>query len=101
MKIRCMIAHKKDLWVAVSLDFGLSAQANSKKEAMGKLNGQIEEYLHDAMGEDIAFQYKLLKRKGPISWFMIYYYTLLKASIIHSGSHILFCKNTSDYISHA
>ena len=101
MEIRCMIANKKDLWVAMSLDFGLSVQANSKKEAISKLNEQIKEYIDEAINEDKAFQNKLLKRKGPISWFILYYYTLLKNIIIHNGSNILFSKNTNDYISHA
>ena len=96
-----MVANKKDLWVAMSLDFGLSAQANSEKEAISKLNNQIKEYINEAINEDKAFQNKLLQRKGPVSWFILYYYTLLKTTIIHNGSNILFSKNTDDYISHA
>ena len=100
MKIRCMITHKDNLWIAMSLDFGLATQANTKKEAMSKLNEQIKEYLSEAMMEDKAFQTQLLKRKGPTSWFIRYYWTLLKETMAHNGQEA-FIRNTQDYVSHA
>ena len=101
MKIRCMTAKQNGIWVAMSLDFGLAAQADNEKEAANKLNEQIKEYIIEAINQDKPFQNKLLKRKGPASWFVIYYWTLVKIKIAHNGRHVLFSKNTSDYVSHA
>lgn len=101
MKIRCMTVKQKDLWIAMSLDFGLASQADNEKEAIDKLNEQIKEYVIEAINQDKAFQTMLLKRKGPVSWFVNYYWTLIKIKITHNGKHILFSKNTSDYVSHA
>jgi predicted RNase H-like HicB family nuclease len=96
-----MIANKEDFWVAISLEFGLSAQANSENEAKCKLHEQIKEYIDEAINEDKAFQNKLLNRKGSTSWFILYYYTLLKTSIMHKNGNIIFSENTHDYLSHA
>jgi len=101
MKIRCMTAKQNGLWVAMSLDFGLAAQADNEIDATNKLNEQIKEYIIEAINQDKPFQNKLLKRKGPVSWFVIYYWTLVKIKIAHNGRHVLFSKNTSDYVSHA
>jgi len=64
MKIRYIIKKKKNLWVAMSLEFGLAAQADTFDSVQIKIKEQIDEYLNEA---------EHLKRKGPINWFIIYY----------------------------
>jgi hypothetical protein len=73
MKIRCLIRQDGELFVAMSLDFGLAAQGNSSYEAKNKLIMQIEEYIREACEEDSAQRDALLSRKGPISWFISFY----------------------------
>jgi len=41
MKIRCLVKQEGDLYIAMSLDFGLSAQGSSVKEVKNKLEAQI------------------------------------------------------------
>ena len=73
MEIRCLIKHTGDLYVAMSLDFGLAAQGDSEVSAREKLFQQIEEYINEAIEEDSMHREALLSRKGPLSWFIIYY----------------------------
>lgn len=70
-----------DLYVAMSLDFGLAAQANSIDEAKNKLLQQIEEYINEANQEDVAYKEKLLSRKGPMSWFILYYFAYFMSKL--------------------
>jgi len=101
MEIRCLLTQDKNVWVAMSLDFGLAAQANTKEEATQKLESQIKDYLMDACTVDRAFQQQLLKRKGPLIWFFIYYWRLLGSKFNPNGTPVFFSKNTKDYPSHA
>ncbi len=73
MKIRCLIRQDGELFVAMSLDFGLAAQGNSLSEAKSKLIMQVEEYIREACEEDSDHRDILLSRKGPISWFVSFY----------------------------
>jgi len=83
MKIRCLIKKDGDLYIAMSLEFGLAAQADSVEEAQEKLHQQIEEYIQEANEEDVIYREKLLARKGNFSLFILYYfaYGLSKLSI--------------------
>jgi hypothetical protein len=58
-------------------EFGLAAQANSFDEAKLKITKQIEEYLREAFEEDVEHKEALLSRKGPISWYFMYYFAKL------------------------
>ncbi|WP_394239846.1 hypothetical protein [Vibrio astriarenae] len=73
MVIRCLVKREGELFVAMSLEFGLAAQANSLDEAKSKLEAQVDEYLEDAYTVDSAYRKQLLSRKGPKSWFVIYH----------------------------
>lgn len=101
MEIRCMVSREGNLYIAMSLDFGLAAQASSRDGAIAKLNQQIQEYIEEAINQDRAFQDKLLKRKGPLSWFVMYYWLHFKAMFRHNGDSPFFSKFTSDFVSHA
>ena len=102
MKIRCLIAKEGNLWVAMSLDFGLAAQASTESGATSKLEEQIKEYVNDAHSTDKLFQEELLKRKGPLSWFALYYVGVIRDLFATHKQHSThFYKNTNDYISHA
>lgn len=101
MKVRCMVAREGNLYIAMSLDFGLAVQADSRGEAISKLNHQIQEYVEEAINEDRAFQDKLLKRKGPLSWFIMYYWLYFKSMFRHNGDSPFFSRSTSDFVSHA
>lgn len=78
MKIRCLIERDGDLYVAMSLEFGLAAQADTLAEAKTKLKAQITEYIEDLNEEkdDLKKQY-LLNRKGPWQCFLLYYVVYL------------------------
>lgn len=73
MKVRFLIKSDGHLYVAMCLDFGLAAQANSIEAAKDKLIQQINEYIEEANEEDIKHKDKLLSRKGPFSWFILFY----------------------------
>ncbi len=74
MKIRCLVKADGDLYVAMSLEFGLAAQGETVEEAFDKLKGQIYEYVTEAHEQDIQHNQLLKKRKGPFSWFVLYYF---------------------------
>ncbi|WP_133512320.1 type II toxin-antitoxin system HicB family antitoxin [Candidatus Thiosymbion oneisti] len=78
MKIRYLVERDEDLYVAMSLEFGLAAQANTLAEAKTKLESQIAEYIEDLNEEkdDLKKQY-LLNRKGPWQCFLLYYVVCL------------------------
>ena len=53
-----------DHWAFVSFDFGLAAQRKTLREALGRLDGQVRDYLSDSIsGEDKAYGQRLLSRK--------------------------------------
>lgn len=80
MKIRCMTEYQKDskLWVAMSLEFGLAAQAYTEQEAKQNLIAQITDYVEEANGIDIEHRDYLLNRKASWSFFVLYYWLAFK-----------------------
>ncbi|MDM8547181.1 DUF1902 domain-containing protein [Candidatus Venteria ishoeyi] len=98
MEIRCLIRSDGNIYVAMSLDFGLAAQAESIAAAKGKLEAQIEEYIREACEQDSAYKSKLLARKGPFSWFIIYYLAKLH---IKSREILAFTERKPTCIGHA
>lgn len=67
-----------DLWVAVCIDFGLAAQADSLAEARRKLDEQIKEYVYDALvGEDREFAGQLLTRRASLAQVLRYHVIML------------------------
>jgi len=73
MEIRCLVKKEGDLYIAMSLDFGLSAQDSSLERVKSKLEGQIAEYVVEACTVDAQCAKQLLSRKGPVSWFVTFY----------------------------
>jgi len=72
--VRCYAKRDCDLWVAFCLDFALAAQADTLDEAKRKLDGQIREYVHDALnGADRAHAGALLTRRAPLSFWLEYW----------------------------
>ena len=53
-----------DLWVAMSLEFGLAAQAHSELDARNKLRAQVRDYVTEAYTIDKAHQTSLLNRRA-------------------------------------
>lgn len=81
MLIRCLARKDGELFIAMSLDFGLAAQATSLEEAKAKLNLQIVEYIADAHSIDSKHREELLARKGPLSWYFLFYLGVLFSHI--------------------
>ncbi len=76
--IRCLIEKSGDQWQALSLEFGLAAQAESGIEAKSKLENMVKWYVHDALvGEDTAHADVLMGRKASPRVFMRYYIALI------------------------
>lgn len=72
--IRCYAKREGDLWVAVCIDFCLAAQGSSLEEAKESLEGQVLEYVEDAvLGEDKEHMEYLLSRKAPLSQRVTYH----------------------------
>lgn len=101
MKVRCMTEYDNEVhqWVAMSLEFGLAAQADTESEAKQKLIAQITDYFEEAFGN--SFQEQLLNRKAPFSWYIHYYWLVLKNSCRRNEKSPLFYQATPDYASHA
>lgn len=78
MKIRCMAINRGNLWVALSLEFGLGTQADTELEAKQALIAQIEDYIEEANGIDITHRDYLLNRKAPFEFYALYYWTAFK-----------------------
>lgn len=74
MNTRCFVKADGDLYVAMSLESGLAAQANTVSEALNKLKEQIDEYTSEALGLDSEHSKKLLNRKAPALWYVWYYF---------------------------
>jgi len=74
MKIRILLNKKGNIWSARSLDLGLSAQGYSYREAKNKLDSQIDEYIEEAKTLDAKDKKIMLSRKGPIGWFVTFYF---------------------------
>jgi hypothetical protein len=83
--VRCLARQEGNVWVAICLDFDLAAQGVSCNEAIKKLEGQIRDYLHDAVvGSDVAAAPWLLRRRAPLPYWFAWY----KAKLLHHVLHI-------------
>lgn len=101
--IRGMIAYNQNskLWVAMSLEFGLAAQAFTEQDAKQKLIAQIQEYIDDASGIDKAHKSQLLSRKAPFNWYIRYYWLAMKEALHKNNHSLIFCQSANDYATHA
>lgn len=64
--IRCYAQRSGGIWCAVCVDLCLAAQAETLQEAKLKLEGQIYNYLDEALNEDKQHAEYLLSRKAPL-----------------------------------
>jgi hypothetical protein len=72
--IRCVVEKKGNQWQAFSLELGLAAQADTGADARQKLESMIHSYIDEAVyGEDRAYAYDLLSRKGTWRVYLLYY----------------------------
>jgi hypothetical protein len=88
MVLRCFAEQKGAVWQAFCLDINLAVQGESLREVKSKLQGQIAEYLYDALaGEDRQYADQLLTRKAPASLWIKYYCTKTLSKVIdaHNG----------------
>lgn len=73
--IRCIASKEGSQYVAMSLEFGLAAQADSLAEAKQKLEAQIKDYVKTALTETPEFRSALLRRRAPLwayfNWYRI------------------------------
>lgn len=83
--LRCMAYYQDSVYVAVCLDLSLAAQADSMKEAMDKLEKQIDAFLEEAKSEPQYAKDLILNRKAPMSLWLKYWYI---------GFRMLFSKKT-------
>lgn len=76
LSLRCYAEQKGALWVAICVDLGLAAQADSFDEVRVKLHAQIGEYVYDALcGEDQDHAAELLfSRKASLEHRAKYYF---------------------------
>lgn len=73
--IRCLAEFDGQQWTAVSLEFGLAAQADTFEEVRALLDSQIRSYVYDALvGEDRVHSRYLLMRRAPLAEFVKYYF---------------------------
>lgn len=73
--VHCLLEQRGEVWQALSLEFGLAAQADTAEEAKAKLADMIADYLFDAMvGEDRDHATELLSRRAPLSAYLRYYW---------------------------
>src|SRR6266446_2172301 len=72
--VRCFVEPNGNQWEAFSLEFGLSAQADTMMEAKRKLDSMIESYVTDALiGEDREHAYQLLNRRATLRVYIRFY----------------------------
>lgn len=89
MKIRCLTLDRGTKWVALSLEFGLGAQADTELEARQALIAQIEDYIEEAKGD--AYW---LNRKAPFEFYVLYYWTAFK-NLWQKKHHGFFYQSTN------
>ena len=75
-----------NVWVAMSLEFGLAAQADSEYAAKLKLKAQVKEYVEDALSRDKKYQRKLLNRTASYGLYCRYYWESFK-SLFKKGNN--------------
>lgn len=64
--LRCYAKKEQSYWVAVCIDLSLAAQADSKQEAIEKLESMIKTYVDEAYTIHKDYANQLLTRKAPL-----------------------------------
>ena len=76
--LRCMAYHQDGAFVAVCLDLSLAAQADSMKEAMDKLEKQIDAFFEEVQSEPQYARDLIYNRKAPLSLWLKYWSVVIK-----------------------
>jgi len=71
--VRCYARCDAGQWVAVCIDLGLAAQGETWEEVKGKLEAQVNDYVHEALTADRTHANDLLRRKAPLRQRLEYY----------------------------
>lgn len=81
-KVRCFAEKRGQQWQAFCIELNLAVQADSLKEAVGKLHAMIRSYVQLAMEQnDAAHQRDMLFRPAPLSIQLRYWYVRILVSI--------------------
>lgn len=72
-RVRCYIEPTKDQWQAFCIDLTLAAQADTREQAIEKLDDQIADYIDDA----VQAQDQIIRRAPLRYWLKYYYYVAL------------------------
>lgn len=88
---RGVVFHEnKNVYAAVSLEFGLATQSEHKELAVGKLREQVKTYVEDALTTDFEYRKQLLRRKSPMIFYFKYYLERLKTFFNIESDNVLF-----------
>lgn len=79
--LRCYAKKEQAQWVAVCIDLGLAAQADSLEQAKHKLESMVETYIQEAVGVHRQYAKQLLTRKSPLSQRLEYYFIKLSCQL--------------------
>lgn len=71
--LRCYAKKEQAQWVAVCIDLGLAAQADSLEQAKRKLESMVETYIQEAVTIHRQYAKQLLTRKATLSQRLEYY----------------------------
>jgi hypothetical protein len=72
-ELRCYAKQEGTQWIAVCIDLGLAAQADSLDHAKRKLESMINTYIQEALTIHREYANQLLSRKAPLSQQLAYY----------------------------
>lgn len=74
-------------WTLMCLDFSLAVQSENLDDAKRRLAEQISMYVRDAtVGEDAQHAGILLKRRAPLSYWIKFYWFLVRQHIVRRRS---------------
>lgn len=76
--LRCYVTQRKGYFFACCIDLCLAVQADSKAEAISKMEEQIRSYVEEALTIDRAYAGQLLRRKAPLSQRLEYHWLKFK-----------------------
>lgn len=78
LTLRYYVKRGKSQWVAICIDLSLAAQANSREEAIKKLESMIHSYVEDTLGKHREYAEQLLSRKAPLSQKIFYHWSVFQ-----------------------
>lgn len=79
--LRCYAKKEQAHWVAVCIDLGLAAQAESLEQAKRKLESMVETYIQEAVTIHKDYTKQLLSRQAPLSQRLEYFALKLRYTL--------------------